>query len=89
MSIIKEIIHERQYKIQTKFGILEKLYQISELNDISSVDKNVNQLDFQNIFTHTISFQAVENKLGTSNKDASMFLCKKSCNLRSQCKCHK
>ena len=38
LCMIKEIPHEGRHKIQTKFGILDRLYPTSELNVVPSAD---------------------------------------------------
>lgn len=68
---------------------MDWLYLISEFNVIPSIDQNTYWLDFQNASTQTIFLYAVIKKVDTSNKVAITCLCKKSCNLWSQCKCCK
>ena len=89
LCMIKEIPHEGRHKLQTKFGILDRLYSTSELNVVPSADQEAYRLDFQNASTKTISPHAVAKKVGTSNKVAITCLCKKSCNPRSRCRCRK
>lgn len=77
LCMIKEIPHEGRHKLQTKFGILDRLYPTSELNVVPSADQEAYRLDFQNASTKTISLHAVAKKVGTSNKVAITCLCKK------------
>lgn len=87
--MIKEIPHEKQYKIQTKFGIFDWLYPTSELNVVFLINQETYWLDFQNVSTQAIFFYAIAKKVGTSNIVAITCLCKKSYNPWSQCKCCK
>ncbi len=40
LYMMNEIPHERRYRIQIKFGILDKLYGINELNVAPSFDQD-------------------------------------------------
>lgn len=51
LCMIKEIPHEGRHRIQTKFGILDRLYPTSELNVVPSADQDTYRLDFQNAST--------------------------------------
>lgn len=83
LYMIKEIPYKRQYKIQTKFGILDCLYPTSGLNIIFSVDQDTYWLNFQNNSFQTIFLPVVTRRVGTSDKVAIMYLCKNLCNPRS------
>lgn len=65
--MIKENLHYGRHKIQTKYGILDRLVPTNELNAVSLVDQDVYRPDVQNPSIRTISLHAVAKKVGTSN----------------------
>ena len=87
--MIKSIPHEGRHQIQTKFGILDRLYPTGEFNVIPCVDQDSYRKDFLGVPTKLITLNAVAVKVGTSNKIAVSCNCKKSCTPQSKCKCRK
>ncbi len=87
--MIKSIPHEERHQIQTKFGILDRLYPTGKLNVISSVDQDGYRKDSFGAPTKLITLHAVAAKIGTSNKPDVSCNCKKSCTPQSRCKCQK
>ncbi len=80
--MIKSILYEERHQIQTKFGILNRLYHTGELNVILSVDQHGYRKDFLGATTKLITLHAFVAKIGTSNKVAVSCNCKKSCTLQ-------
>ena len=87
--MIKSIPHEGRHQIQTKFGILDRLYPTGELNVIPSVDQDSYCKNFLGERTKFITLHAIVAKLDTSNKVAVSCNCKKFCTPQSRCKCRK
>ncbi len=53
-------------------------YPTSGLNVVPSIDHDAYRTDFQNFSTQTISLHALGKKVGTNNKIAITYLCKRS-----------
>ena len=87
--MIKSLPHGGPHQIQTKFGILDRLYSTGELNVIPSVNQDGYRKDFLGALTKLITLHTVAAKIDTSNKVAVSCNCKKSCTFQSKCKCQK
>ncbi len=87
--MIKKIPHEGHHLIQTKFGILDRLYPTGELNVIPSVDQYDYRKDFLGAPTKLITLHAVAAKIDTSNKVVVSCNRKKLFTPQSRCKCRK
>ena len=75
--MIKNIPHERRHEIQTRFGALDRFYRNGELNVIPFVDQESYRSSFVGVSTNPIFLYAVAAKIGTSNKVAVHYSCKK------------
>ena len=87
--MIKSIPYEKRHQIQTKFGILDRLYPTRELNVIPFFDQDGYRKDFLGAPIKFITLHTVAAKIGTSNKVAVSCNCKKSSTPQSRCKCQK
>lgn len=87
--MIKSIPHEGRHQIQTRFGILDRLYPTGELNAVPLVNQKYYKADLLAALFKSISLHAVAGKIATSNKVAVSCNCKKSCATQSRCKCQK
>lgn len=87
--MVKSIPHEGRHQIQTKFGILDRLYPTGEFNVIPSVDQDSYRKVFLGAPIKLITLHAVAAKIRTSNKVAVSCNCKKFCAPQSRCKCRK
>lgn len=87
--MIKSIPYEGRHQIQTRFGILDRLYPTGELNAITLVDQKYYKADLLAAPSKSVSSHAVAGKITTSNKVAVSCNCKKSCATQSRCKCQK
>ena len=87
--MIQSIPHKGRHQIQTRFGILDRLYPTGELNAVPLVDQKHYKADLLAAPFKSISLHAVVGKIATSNKVAVSCNCKKSCTTQSRCKCQK
>ena len=89
ICMIKSIPHDGRHLLQTRFGVLDRLYPTGELNVVPEVDQIALRSDFENAPSKAITLHAVAAKVGTSNKVAVSCSCKKTCSPKSRCKCQK
>ena len=87
--MIKSILHEARYEIQSRCGVLGCLYPTWELNIIPSVDQKSCRSRLVGVPIKLISLHAVVAKIEISNKVAVHCCCKKMCTPHSRCKCRK
>ncbi len=77
--MIKSILQEGRYEIQTRFSVLDRLYPTEELNTIPSVYQEIYKSSFVEIPTKPISLHVIAAKIETSNKVPVHCICKKMC----------
>lgn len=87
--MLKSILHEGRHQIQTRFGILDRLYPTGELNAVPLVDQKHYKADLLAAPSKNISLHAVAGKIATSNRVAVSCNCKKSCTTQSGCRCQR
>lgn len=68
--MIKSILHEGRHQIQTRFGILDRLYPTEELNAVPIVDQKYYTADLFAAPSKSISLLAMAAKIADSNRVA-------------------
>lgn len=81
--MVKNISHNGRHLLQTRFGILDRLYPTGELNIVLEVDQTGLRSKFENASSKAITLHAVAAEVETSNKVAVFFTCKKICSPKS------
>lgn len=87
--MIKDNPNDGRHFLQTQFGVLDRLYPTEELIVVPEVDQIALRSDFENAPSKRITLHAVAAKVGTSNKVAVSFSCKRTCSPKSRCKCQR
>lgn len=87
--MVKDIPHDGRHLLQTRFGVLDRLYPTGELNVVPEVNQIALHSKFENASSKAITLHTMAAKVGTSNKVAISCTCKKSYSPKSRCKYQK